>query len=199
MAEEIAGLYVSIGADISGLEAALEQTRLSIETIQGEGGLLGGLSAQMQADAQTIIASLQTGLAPLPDVLQKGIQEPVTKVLTAISGQIAAHMQTLIQQLHALARQVHNEALALGVKSPINIGHLEGRAEGGSVTGGRPYIVGEAGPELFVPGASGAIVPNHALGGGGMTIRGGTFNFNGVQDVEAFYDALQRAGRQRGG
>lgn len=41
------------------------------------------------------------------------------------------------------------------------------RAEGGAVSGGSPYIVGERGPELFVPGASGAIVPNDALGGGG--------------------------------
>ena len=40
------------------------------------------------------------------------------------------------------------------------------RAAGGPVTGGRPYIVGEEGPELFVPGASGGIVPNGALGGG---------------------------------
>lgn len=44
---------------------------------------------------------------------------------------------------------------------------MEGRASGGPVMGGTPYIVGEAGPELFVPGASGTIVPNHALGGGG--------------------------------
>jgi len=38
-------------------------------------------------------------------------------------------------------------------------------AEGGRVTGGRPYIVGERGPELFSPGVSGNITPNHALGG----------------------------------
>ena len=29
----------------------------------------------------------------------------------------------------------------------------------------RPYMVGERGPELFVPGAQGNIVPNHAMGG----------------------------------
>jgi hypothetical protein len=37
---------------------------------------------------------------------------------------------------------------------------LPGRAIGGPVTGGSPYMVGENGPELFVPGASGMIVPN---------------------------------------
>jgi len=43
-------------------------------------------------------------------------------------------------------------------------GALLGRASGGPVTGGTPYIVGERGPELFVPGASGAIVPNGKFG-----------------------------------
>ncbi len=38
-------------------------------------------------------------------------------------------------------------------------------AKGGSVTGGKSYIVGERGPELFSPGVSGMITPNHALGG----------------------------------
>ena len=39
------------------------------------------------------------------------------------------------------------------------------RAAGGPVRGGEPYIVGEKGPEIFTPGVSGGITPNHALGG----------------------------------
>ena len=39
------------------------------------------------------------------------------------------------------------------------------RANGGPVKGGNSYIVGERGPELFSPGVSGMITPNHALGG----------------------------------
>lgn len=39
------------------------------------------------------------------------------------------------------------------------------RARGGPVRGGSPYMVGERGPELFVPGSSGNITPNHQLGG----------------------------------
>jgi hypothetical protein len=36
-------------------------------------------------------------------------------------------------------------------------------AAGGPVTSNTPYIVGEKGPELFVPGASGTIIPNDAM------------------------------------
>ena len=39
------------------------------------------------------------------------------------------------------------------------------RANGGPVMGGSSYIVGERGPEIFSPGVSGTITPNHALGG----------------------------------
>jgi len=39
------------------------------------------------------------------------------------------------------------------------------RASGGPVQGGTSYLVGEKGPEIFTPGISGGITPNHALGG----------------------------------
>ena len=38
------------------------------------------------------------------------------------------------------------------------------RALGGPVGAGQPYLVGERGPELFIPGAQGNIVPNNAMG-----------------------------------
>ena len=44
------------------------------------------------------------------------------------------------------------------------------RANGGSVMKGGSYLVGERGPEMFSPGVSGMITPNHALGGGSTNI-----------------------------
>lgn len=44
-------------------------------------------------------------------------------------------------------------------------------ADGGPVAAGKVHVVGERGPELFVPQGAGAIVPNHALrGGGGVSV-----------------------------
>lgn len=45
------------------------------------------------------------------------------------------------------------------------------RALGGPVTAGAPYLVGERGPELFVPGVSGGIVPNNRMGGTPIVIN----------------------------
>lgn len=53
------------------------------------------------------------------------------------------------------------------------------RADGGPVSGGATYLVGERGPELFTPKTSGAIIPNDRLTGGGVTIQQ-TFSITGV-------------------
>jgi hypothetical protein len=45
------------------------------------------------------------------------------------------------------------------------------RANGGPVGAGRPYMVGERGPELFIPGAQGNIVPNNAMGGSNIVVN----------------------------
>ena len=58
---------------------------------------------------------------------------------------------------------------------------LPGKADGGPVMANKPYIVGERGPELFVPGMSGNIVPNDAMGGGSRV----TYNINAV-DARSF-------------
>ena len=46
---------------------------------------------------------------------------------------------------------------------------VAGKATGGSVTAGSSYLVGERGPEMFVPGRSGAIANNGQLTGGSST------------------------------
>jgi len=51
-----------------------------------------------------------------------------------------------------------NRGLASGVT-------MKDFANGGRPPVGKPSIVGERGPELFTPGVSGMITPNHALGG----------------------------------
>jgi len=82
-------------------------------------------------------------------------------------------------------------------------GKLRAREHGGPVSGGSPYIVGEKGPELFMPNSSGVIIPNNKLGAGG---GGGSQTTNVIINTVAgdaaaleriVVDALARA-RRRG-
>ena len=82
-----------------------------------------------------------------------------------------------INVLNKLKRKLIEVAIQRAI-SGLNIGGNIGdflkdvfKAEGGPVNRGRSYIVGERGPEMFVPNTSGTIVPNNslAMGGGGVT------------------------------
>ena len=81
---------------------------------------------------------------------------------------------------------------SLGGKSE---GGGEGAANGGPVGQRKPYLVGEKGPELFVPNQSGNIIPNHDLAG----VGGGSTNI--VVNVDASGSAVEGdedEGRQLG-
>ena len=58
-----------------------------------------------------------------------------------------------------------------------------GKANGGPVMKNRPYIVGEQGPELFMPTAAGTVMPNNTLGGQV------TYNINAV-DARSFKELV---------
>jgi hypothetical protein len=65
-----------------------------------------------------------------------------------------------------LIRLVFRQQITQPLASAVGSIFAGFRAEGGPVGAGSAYMVGEKGPELFVPGSSGSIVPNGAMGGG---------------------------------
>lgn len=69
-----------------------------------------------------------------------------------------------------------------------------GKALGGPVSAGTSYVVGERGPELFVPTTSGKIIPNGGMGGGGSVVN---VTVNGAIDPEGtartIIDVLNRS------
>ncbi len=93
-------------------------------------------------------------------------------------------LQGLLQDItRIIARKTITEPLGNAVSSALSgfsfdsmfsgIGSWLGglfRAEGGPVTAGQPYIVGERGPEWFVPRQSGVVLPN-GVAPGGTTIN----------------------------
>jgi lambda family phage tail tape measure protein len=90
-------------------------------------------------------------------------------------------VQDLIKiQMRAAATQLFNSVLGT-----FGFG-LPGRAAGGPVLPNTPYIVGERGPEVFLPKSAGNIVPNNKLGSSGNGLGGGTsvvYNINAVDSM----------------
>lgn len=65
----------------------------------------------------------------------------------------------------------------------IDFGAIGRRAMGGPVSGGSPYVVGELGPELFVPRSSGTVVPNDAMATSGAKNYTINVNMAGGQNI----------------
>ena len=86
---------------------------------------------------------------------------------------------------NAQARAAQNAASSGGA-DPL-AGKFTARARGGPLRAGQLSLVGEKGPELFVPGQSGTVIPHHRIGGNT------TVNYN--INVRAVGDPAE-AGRQ---
>ena len=106
--------------------------------------------------------------------LYKGIGDTITSgIHDAIMGAIDG-TKTLGEVASGVLRQISSQLMKFALGS-IGGGGILGaigdlfKANGGPVSAGKPYIVGERGPEVFTPSRSGTIIPNHAMGVGGGT------------------------------
>lgn len=121
---------------------------------------------------------------------------------TISSGIVDALMnaQNATQALGGMLQSIGKQLLQLGVNSLLKTAFpgaglfsgLLGFANGGRPPVGRPSVVGERGPELFVPDRAGTILPNGVGMGGGTTI---TVN---VDASETSADASSGQGAQLG-
>jgi len=91
--------------------------------------------------------------------------------------------------------------LAAGIARSFQFGGM--RAEGGPVRSGLSYIVGERGPEMFVPNRSGTIVPHGKLGGVNVVVNvtatdAASFLRSEGQIAESVGRAISKAVRRNG-
>ena len=106
-----------------------------------------------------------------------GIGTEVSGVFEALISGTEDWNSVLQDTLRSLSSLLFNAGLKAlgggdgkGFFSILSGGFGGGRANGGPVSGGKSYVVGEKGPELFVPGKSGTIIPNGAGGGTNVNI-----------------------------
>ena len=148
MDEEIENLVVRVRADAQGFARDVEAMRGTLE-----GPLASGAERAGRRIEQGLLRAVRTG--------RFGFEE-LKRVASAALEEIAAGA------VRSAAGSIGGTGGALLNLASVALG-LPGRATGGPVAPGRGYVVGERGPELFVPTASGQVVPNG--GGGGREVR----------------------------
>jgi len=119
------------------------------------------IEADRLRQAQAKIDSLYSSIASTVE----------TGLVDAIEGAIQG-TRTLGDVARSVFSQISRSLIQFGVNSLLTsiFPGFPGRAAGGPVSKGKSYIVGERGPEMFTPGSSGHITPNHELGGGSTNI-----------------------------
>ncbi|VAW05742.1 Gene Transfer Agent tail tape measure [hydrothermal vent metagenome] len=178
--EEIERLVVSIRADTAGFAKDVGEMK----------GLLDGPFA----------TGLERAGSVLENTLSRAIRrgsldfEDLRRVALSVMSDIAsAAINTGLNSLFGNQGGSNNGLLGIGASLLSAALGAPGRATGGPVTGGRAYMVGEQGPELFVPTSSGR-VETQAVGAGAPNIRL-TVNVSDNGQGSA-PDQLQRSSRQ---
>lgn len=134
------------------------------------------------------------------DEIQASFEAVGTAVANSFKGMLTGAM-SFKDAMKGIIGAVIDELFRLYVVKQIvgivtsAVGLPPARALGGSVTGNQPYMVGERGPELFVPGGNGTIIPNGNMRGG----SGGGSSINVSVDARGSSDpAAVRAQVQQG-
>lgn len=168
------------------LQAKADQDRLNAlqKVIEQQYKLNTGVQQQLQL-ADGIANTLGQGIGSAFDALIAGSESWGASLKQIASGVLIDIAKQLLQifVIEQAINAIRNVLTPFSAATPLGAGGgkigkfgtlgpnygIPQRANGGPVTSGSPYIVGERGPELFVPGRSGTIVPNESMGGGSST------------------------------
>lgn len=121
-------------------------------------------SSLMQSIAEQAGRNMQDAFAQfLFDPFKGGLSGMLKGFVTTVRQMIAQAASAAI--LKQFFGWMSNLGGGFGKLGAALLGGM-GKAIGGSVMSNRAYMVGERGPELFVPSSGGSIVPNNRMGGG---------------------------------
>lgn len=187
------------------------------------GGLAGQISSYIDSQVATVASPYPVNITmdeptvSFGDSFATTVQTELVNTLASVIGDIMPYLALItigintIEFTAGFMRKIEQAVRSKIQEAVDNIGidnaptgptqGTGNKATGGMLTAGHPYIVGEAGRELFIPSTSGKLIPafrtNEMIrsarsGGGGTT----TVNvvINGVQNVDQFVSEMKRRG-----
>jgi predicted nuclease with TOPRIM domain len=143
---------------------------------------------QEAANAHDNLRSAENKLKDDQAKAQEAIQARTSKFVDM--GNTVDGVNGKINSLDTIIKNISGSP-GLAKLQNLNIGGIAGkRAAGGPVDYAKPYLVGERGPEIFVPNSSGQIVPNDKVGSK-MEINGNIY-IDSPQDADYFFARADR-------
>ncbi len=143
MDEEIERLVIAVRADTQGFARDVAELRGSLE-----GGLGAGVERAGDMLESTLVRAIRTG--------KLGFEDLKRVALSVLAEIASAAIRSGIGAILGGGNQTGHGGLLTALGSVLG---LPGRATGGPVSPGRAFMVGERGPEVFVPTSSGSVSP----------------------------------------
>jgi hypothetical protein len=140
-------------------EAAERLRQINLKIAESSGAIV-----DQQVEITSEMQRMQDLARDVGDTIAGGFEDAIFsgEKLSEVLKRLALDLMRLLFQ------RMVTQQLAAGISTMLGFPPIPGfRANGGPVNSNAPYIVGERGPELFVPGTSGAIIPNNRMGSGG--------------------------------
>ncbi|HEY0958908.1 MAG TPA: tail tape measure protein [Novosphingobium sp.] len=158
-----------------------------------------GFAQDVAAMRSTFDATLVDGFARAGDVLERGLLGAIRRGGIGFDDLKRIALRTIDEIAAQAVGNLFSGGNGGGIGGLLNLGGLvgsilglPGRANGGAVSPGRGYLVGERGPELFVPASAGRVEPNATAPAREVRV---SINLVAPPGANA-PQALQRSGRQ---
>jgi hypothetical protein len=194
--DKLKGAASAVGGFFTGVfQGAVSTVHGAVSGLEGAVRAVSGAFSSALGAVSGLAGFLRGGLVGAFNVA-KGVASGVVHVVNAIAAAFwaAEHaVQALINAINSIPTPHLPHLPHIG--NPF-------KAAGGPVFAGGSYIVGEQGPEMFSPGRSGYITPNHALGGGGnvyVTVQGALLGSTVPEVAATIRSELLRTQRRNGG
>lgn len=158
MDDELDPLLVEIRADTAGFAADVARMRASFD-----GQLLDGFARAGDVLERGLLSAIRKGSLGFEDLKRVALG-----ALDQIAGQA---LQLGLDRVLGGAGKSGGEIGGVLAGLLAGLTGLPGRATGGLVSPERPYLVGERGPELFVPASAGRVEPNREGASRGRDVR----------------------------
>ena len=142
----------SIKEAFFGADESTKGFETSLSRVNGQLGLVVTRSTEGKQQLKELASSLGDINAPLGSVSRSNAEKQKLSADTTFSA------------------PVNKSGSLFGGISNWASGYV-GFANGGRPTVGRPSVVGESGPEMFIPDSAGTIIPNHKIGGTNVVVN----------------------------
>jgi len=196
--EQAAKIAEAVAAGGDGGNTIIEQGAKDMSSVLGD---FASASESIQETFFSATSALSDGLATslmdgtsvldnFKDFFRKIVKEMIAQALKL------AVIQPILSSIFG--------AFGFGIDFSSNtISRIPGKQVGGPIMKNKPYLVGEAGPEVIIPNAGGNVIPNNQLMGGSNTV---TYNIQAVDarsfkqlvasDPEFIYSVTQAGARR---